>query len=229
MVGANRFRMMLVALAALVASLMVLAVTKQAGAANVLGQNLIRNGGAEAGKGSSSGFDVVPVPKWNEKGNFTVIKYTAGGGFPTPEDPGPPDRGNKFFAGGPRGLSSSASQVADVSANAREIDDVDTGVTFTLSGYLGGFGGQEDNAKLTARFRGADGSVLAESTIGPVTATDRNNQTALLLRTSEGTVPAGTRTIRILLEMTRAGGTSNDGYADNLSLVLTTPNATPLP
>ncbi len=61
--------------------------------------NLIVNGDAESGVGGNGG-EVASVPDWTTSGNFTVVSYDAGGGFPTPSDPGPPDRGANFFAGG---------------------------------------------------------------------------------------------------------------------------------
>lgn len=211
----------LLLVAALAASLLVGA--KSAVAADVFGQNLISNGDAEAGKGSSNGYKIVKVPGWKEKGNFNVVKYGASG-FPTSSDPGPQDRGQNFFAGGPKNASSSASQVIDVSAVASQID---TGqVTFDLSGYLGGFESQEDDATLTAIFEGENKSILGTSTIGPVTAAERSDQTGLSFRSSEGTVPIGSRQVKMVLEMTRTNGYYNDGYADNLSLVLTASGAT---
>jgi hypothetical protein len=48
----------------------------------------------------------------------------------------------------------------------------------------------------------------------------RNNKTGLFSASAKGSVPVGTRYIQAYLNMTRANGTYNDGYADNLSLVL---------
>jgi hypothetical protein len=42
----------------------------------------------------------------------------------------------------------------------------------------------------------------------------------MLFRSRAGRVPAGTRSIRVKLVMTRTAGSDNDGLADNLSLVL---------
>jgi len=54
-----------------------------------------------------------------------------------------------------------------------------------------------------------------------VLAADRNRATGLVLRSASAPVPPGTRRIAVTLTMTRTEGTSNDGYADNLSLTLT--------
>ena len=83
--------------------------------------NLIVNGNAEAGAGSSDG-SIVPVPGWTTKGNFTVVQYGASGGFPDASSAGPGDRGLNFFAGGPGSTSSSATQTIDLSSYETAID-----------------------------------------------------------------------------------------------------------
>ena len=98
---------------------------------------------------------------------------------------------------------------------------------FNLSGFLGGFDGQGDNAVFQAFFRDASNATLGTASIGPVTLGDRAGLTGLLERSTSGQVPLGTRTILVELNMIRFSGFYNDGYADNLSLVLT--NTTPPP
>jgi hypothetical protein len=187
----------------------------------VLGVNGIVNGDAEGGTGSSDG-SILPVPGWTVTGNFTAVQYDAvgfGGVFPTSADPGPVDRGMNFFAGGPSNASSTAIQVLDVSNIAGQIDG--GLITFLLSGYLGGFASQRDNAVLTASFLDASNVSIGTATIGPVTPSDRANLSGLLLRTTAGTIPGGTRGIEFGLQMTRLDGSYNDGYADNLSFIAT--------
>jgi hypothetical protein len=70
-------------------------------------------------------------------------------------------------------------------------------------------------------FRNASGTELIAATIGPVTSTDRGGVTGLLLRSTSGSLPVGARTAVVTLTLTRLEGTANDGYADDLSLVLT--------
>lgn len=180
--------------------------------------NLIVNGGAEAGTGSSTGNDVLAVPGWTTVGNFTVVQYGAPGGYPSATDPGPANRGANFFAGGPNNASSSASQTINESADAAAIDR--GGVSFDLAGYLGGYINQRDNAVLTVTFLSGSNATLGSASIGPVTVGDRSSATGLLLRTTSGLVPVGTRSIGVTLQMTRLDGDYNDGYADNLSLIL---------
>ena len=53
-----------------------------------------------------------------------------------------------------------------------------------------------------------------------MTNTDRNSVTSLIARSAAGAVPAGTRSASVRIEATRDEGSYNDGYIDNVSLVL---------
>ena len=181
------------------------------------GVNLLVNGNAEEGTASSTG-DPVPVPGWSVSSAFTVVPYGAPG-FPTVSQ-GPPDAMNQFFAGGNADLST-ATQEIDVTANAADIDAEK--VVCDVSGYLGGFDTQDDNATLVVSFQAGDGSELGNTQIGPVLAADRSSLTRLVQRLSSVPVPAGTRSIVVMLIMQRVSGTFNDGYADSLSVVLRAP------
>jgi hypothetical protein len=183
--------------------------------------NLISNGDAEAGNPSPDG-EAPPsggIPGWTlVQGETTVVEYgNTTGGFPLPTDPGPPDRGQQFFSGGTTVLSIS-NQSIDVSANAVRIDAGD--VAYELAGYLGGFRTQGDSASVAASFRDGTGQILGNASIGPVTPDDRADQTGLFLRATSGQLPSGTREIVLALEQRRVNSSFNDGYADNLSLVL---------
>ena len=189
----------------------------QAQASIPFNQNLIINGDAESGSGGN-GSTLLPIPGFTTTGNFTVTQYTAGGGFPSITDPGPVNRGSNFFSGGVGNASSSATQQIDIS-NASTL--VDTGnITFELSAYLGGFSSQRDNAILNVNFLDVSNDLLGNASIGPVTNSDRNNLTALMLSSTTGFIPMGTRFIDVSLTMSRLDGSYNDGYADNLSLAL---------
>jgi len=196
-------------------------------ASTLFGANLIVNGNAESSAGQPSNANPPPIPSWTTTGHFAVVLYDAAGGFPRATDPGPPDRSKNFFSGGSADPLSTATQTIDLTTGAASID---TGsVTYELSGYLGGYANQADNAVLTATFKGTGGATLGTATIGPVTAANRNNVTALLQRNASGKLPTGTRTVDVVLTMTRTSGSSNDGYADDLSLVLTAPVVPPTP
>jgi len=184
------------------------------------GKNLVVNGDAEAAPGTDGSSVAPDVPGWTRTGDFTAIAYDTGnsGSFPTPSDPGPPDRRRNFFGGGPRAALSGAVQTIDVSDAGPVLDG--GRVSYTLSAWLGGFRGQDDHVELTAQFLSASGVVLATAALPVVLDRDRGGRTALLLRSVSGSVPAGTRRIKVDMQMIRQAGTANDGYADDVSLIL---------
>ena len=79
-------------------------------------------------------------------------------------------------------------------------------------------------ARVAAIFKNGAGTEIGSANIGPVTASDRGNNTGLLFRTTSGNVPKFTRTIDVVLETDRATAPDSDGYADNLSLILFAPS-----
>lgn len=201
-----------------------LAFTADVKAVCTIGSNLILNGDAEADTvlgGSGSDHN---LSNWDpEAGTFTAVRYTAGGGFPTVSDPGPASRGNFFFAGGPQnGVTSSGTQIINVADCSADIDA--NRQPYDVSGFFGGFASQPDTATLTLTFRDGANASLGSTAIGTVTAGDRGNATGLISRAANGVIPAGTRTIEVVLSMPPTAG-YNDGYADNLSFVLNTPSA----
>ncbi|QMU78340.1 hypothetical protein GXW83_24160 [Streptacidiphilus sp. PB12-B1b] len=183
----------------------------------VLGSNLVTDGGAEQATGDPTGYTQVPIPGWTVTGSLTAVPYTAGGGFPTASSPGSPTRGSYFFAGGNGSGTATATQTEDVSALAARIDTGTIG--YNLSGWLGGYSTQGDAAQVTATFLNSAGAALGSSTIGPVTASDRGETTEFLQRAATGNLPVGTRSVQIVLSAVDSYG-YNDGYADDLSLVL---------
>jgi hypothetical protein len=197
--------------------------------------NLIVNGNAESGTGSSDSATTAPVPTpgWTTTTNITEHTYdpAGSGAFPDVNASAAIGGGNQFFAGGPfsgtGNTVETATQNVDVSTAAAETDA--GGVTATLAAHLGGFSTQSDSAAVTATFLGSAGEQLGTLTIGPVTAADRNNTTQLLPRSASGTVPPGTRTVQVVLTATKVDGTYNDAYADNISLALAGPATSPPP
>lgn len=184
---------------------------------SILGTNLIVNGNAETGPSASKDSVVVPPSGWKVNGSFTTIKYGASGVLAT-TDPGPDDRGASFFAGGPGSELASASQTINVSAGASDIDSGQ--IRFVLAGYLGGYEAQGDSATVAVTFKGADNQTLSTATIGPSTPADRKGVSGLVPYKTNGGVPRGTRSIDVTVTMKRVAGFYNDGYADDLSLVL---------
>ncbi len=190
----------------------------------LLNKNLIVNGDAEAGPGSATDETLVAIPGWTRQGDFNVVQYqTTNGGFQTKTSPGPSDRGNNYFFGGPNlGASgnnvTSASQTIDLSALTPLLSN--SQIKFTLSAWLGGYSSQNDNAKLTIQFLSASGQTLGSASLGPVLAADRSNTTGLIARSTTGTLPTGTARVTVTLTMTKLEAGDNDGSADNLSLML---------
>ncbi|MFI6082492.1 phosphoesterase [Streptomyces sp. NPDC051217] len=187
--------------------------------------NLLVNGDAEKGPGGTA-EPVGSVVGWGvRKGAPALVGYDVGGGYPTPADPGPGggSAGRRFFSGGNSPLTTLVQETALPAGGATGHRAVDAGrVRYVLSGWLGGYAGQEDGVRLSVEFRDRAGNPLALSVLGPVSAAERGNVTALLERSAEAAVPPGARSAHVQLSFTRSGaGTSNDGYADAISLRLT--------
>jgi hypothetical protein len=175
------------------------------------GGNLLQNGGAEAGPGATGDSQVVAPPGWTTSGSFTAARYGTQG-LPAAGS------GANLFAGGPGSTVSTAVQTVSVSADAVAIDSGQRRAT--LSASLGGWADQDDFATVEALFLDDGGSSLGSLAIGPVTEPDRNGQTVLLPRSSKKLVPAGTRSIRVVITAEREQGSYNDGYIDDVALVL---------
>ena len=94
-------------------------------------------------------------------------------------------------------------------------------LSYDLSGWLGGWTTQQDNALLYVSFLDAGSNEIGHADIGPIAPADRGNQTGLVLRQASGLLPTGTTSLMFSLSMERIGGGDNDGYADNLSFKLT--------
>jgi hypothetical protein len=184
-----------------------LATTIAGHAAVIYGSNLVVNGDAEAGTAGWTGYP-----------GYGMIQSVAyGSNWVLPSQPGPADRGSHLFAG--LGQYAAAYQTLDFgTATTRD-------TAFSLSGWLGGWADQGDNALFYVQFLGDDGSEIGSAAIGPVTPDDRDDQTGLWYRASDGLMPTGTRALSFWLSMERLVSNDNDGYADNLSFVLRPPAA----
>ncbi|MDT0378115.1 phosphoesterase [Streptomyces sp. DSM 42041] len=193
----------------------------------------MRNGDAEQGPGGTDA-PVDAVTGWKvTEGAPALIRYDFGEGHPGPKDPGPPRRGSRFFAGGTSPRTTLLQDVALPTDGATGRGAVDAGgVRFRAAAWLGGFGDQEDGARLSVEFRDGRGTPVALAVLGPLTATERDGRTGMFERTAEAAVPPGARSVRLVLALTQDGGAANDGYADALSLTLhggsaRVPSATP--
>ena len=186
-----------------------------AGAA-VPGGNLVVNPGAEAAAGAADSSTQLPLPGWTVESTFTAVKYGSSG-FLTLEDGSRLDGGVNFFAGGPGGEVSAASQTIDVSVAA---SDIDAGkLSMSLSALIGGYASQDDGATVSATpLNSSSFGIGPATTIGPVTMAERKSTTDLLRRSATFAVPSGTRKISVRITATRLAGSYNDGYVDNVNL-----------
>jgi len=184
------------------------------------GTNLIFNGDAEANSGANNYTTNRGIAWWFDIASTSLGVYGANAAFPSAASPGPPSRGANFFLGGT--TNGSILQRIDVSEIAADVDGV--GVDYTLSGWFGGAGAQDDWAALTARFLNSTGLPLGTNIVGRVTAAERGNVTGLFLRSTNGPLPGGTRYVEFTLTNRVVTG-MNDASADNLSFVLTPASA----
>lgn len=183
-------------------ALALLAFTLNAQADAAFGSNLIVNGDAEQGTAGWTGFDGYPL--------FQAVDY--GPNWVQPTQPGPADRGARMFAG--LGAQSAGFQTVALGALAGQP------LRYALSGWLGGWAAQGDNALLYVSFLDAQDNEIGHAALGPVLPADRADQTGLFLRTDAGLLPTATASLMFSLSMERLGGGDNDGYADNLSFVV---------
>jgi hypothetical protein len=192
--------------------------TAAAGAATCTAKpagNVVINGDAESGPLVSDASSSVTPQGWAVTGGFTAAAWDNPADLPHASDPGPTDRGKGLFAGGPDNETSSATQTDPLPTGA-------AGAAFTLSACLGGFASQDDGIVVTAQFLDASGApVGTRASVGPVTAADRQDATALLARSAKGTVPAGATSVKVTMTSTRTEGSYDDGYADDVALVVT--------
>ena len=178
-----------------------------------LGVNLLRNPGAEEGP-SGSGAPVRPMLAWTPTSDFTAANY---GSTVPAEQSTAIGGGRSFFYGGNNSAYSEATQVVDVSQFAALADA--GGLQAKLSGYLAGYDTQGDSATVTAAFQDATGAVLGSIQIGPQTGSMQK----FIFHQQNGAVPTFTRSVQVKMMSRRAAGSNNDGYFDNISLVLTAP------
>ncbi|MEZ0089110.1 alkaline phosphatase family protein [Streptacidiphilus sp. EB129] len=213
-------RLTLRALGGVVALLGALIVVTPANAATTSG-NLIVNGDAEAGYCTTDWTAATTMPGWTVlSGSPDVVCYSAGS-FAHPSTPAP---GKAFFAPGNQG-DGAMEQTVDVSSAASAIDG--GGISYNLSGWLGGWTTYAGYAQVSLKFQDASGKQVGTTANLPtVSASDRSNATSFLARSATGAVPAGTRSIQVEVQFLQSSGES--GYLDNLSLTLNTPVTAPV-
>lgn len=172
------------------------------------GENLIVNGDAEAG---TTGWTVL-------SGTSLFASEDYGSNWVLPTEPGPVNRGAKLFVGGSGVPLAGGWQSVSLQDQVAAISSGQAG--YQLSGWLGGWTNQGDNALLYVSFLDASNTEIGHAMLGPTTAAGRNNTTGLYLLDASGVLPTATRSVVFSLSMERLNGGDNDGYADNLSFSL---------
>lgn len=193
------------------------ALTLGLSAVPVSAQYILTNGDAESGSVSSDGMTTVPIPGWTVAGTITVVEYGNPGPFPAATDRPGGGTPEKLFVGGPGAGLSTATQVLHIPQEMWVDIDGNPGFWgFGIEAVLGGWESDEDNARLVVSFLDADLGNIETSTVGPVTAADRNNTTALEWVSRYWQVPVGARHVQIVLEMNNVNGGYNHAFADDI-------------
>jgi hypothetical protein len=193
--------------------------------------NLLQNAGAEDGSATADGNSVFTPPQWFtlDDSRVTAVLYGAPG-FLTAQQGAAYGGGHSFFAGGPPepGSTMSDSHVFQGVDFPNDVVAEFAGgrVQATLGGCLGGYADQDDFAQLEVTFLSPAPTVTV--LMGPK-ANERGARTELLPRSVTGIVPEGTTQAQVRLEFVRLSGvnTSYDGYADNVSLILSPAGSLP--
>ena len=161
--------------------------------------NVVANGSAEAGAGSSDG-SVVPVPGWTTAGSFTVVRYGAPG-FPSSQ----PGGGLNLFAGG-HDPSSGAAQTLDLARARATIDAsrVDARVSGLVLQPAGG------EARIVVTLLDANGRSLGGRKVGGVDAGSFSRVSSRL------PLPPGTRTMTVAMEAGAPSSGSDEALFDNV-------------
>lgn len=180
----------------------------------VCGKNLIKNPGAEAGRGQNAPGEVGNVPGWTSTaGQFGAAAYSGFGiGWFTASSKGPKNRGKNYFFGGTTPAATSAH--ASVGTQTIKLPATAAGRKATLSGWLGNY--SSNTAQVRAQFMNASGKVLSAIRIGPDTTIGGSD---MAFRTRNGAVPPGTTSVTIVITFTDHANDNLAG-ADNLSLIL---------
>jgi hypothetical protein len=96
-------------------------------------------------------------------------------------------------------------------------------VSFKLSAWIGGWSGQDDNARVQLWFFDNKNQTLGNNvTLGPVLAIDRSDVTLSVYREAIGAIPIRASALMINVTLTRnkpEGTEDNDGCIDNVSLL----------
>lgn len=125
------------------------------------------------------------------------------------------------------GATSTATQTIDLTPSAAAIDN--GSVDALLSVYIGGYATQRDNAEVTYAFFDAAGTELDSVVFGPVLPADRGSISGFVPFADTVRLPSSTRSAVVTIRTQRFVAPANDGYVDNVSLILDAPSPMAVP
>jgi hypothetical protein len=179
------------------------------------GKNLVKNPGAEAGRGQTAPGEVGAVPGWTSTaGQFGAAAYTFGSAWFSVASKGPTDKGKNYFFGGTTTTATHAN--ATIGTQTIKLPSGAAGHKATLSGWLGNYG--TNTTEVRAVFVDASGKTLSAIRIGPDTTIGGAD---MALRTRTGSVPPGAVSVQVIVTFTEHDADYNFAGADDVSLVLT--------
>jgi hypothetical protein len=211
----NRARGAVFALATVGAAMLVLAMSAAAAeACGICGKNLIKNPGAELGRGVNAVGAFGAVPGWTvAAGQFGAASYTFPNGWYSAKSRGPKNRGKNYFFGGT--TTAAVEAEASVGTQAIKLPAAAVGRKATLSGWIGNY--VQNRTQVRAQFMDASGAVLSTVRIGPAVTIAGSD---MGFRSRFGKVPAGTTQVMISVIFSGGGANYKLAGADSLSLVL---------
>ena len=210
----NRTGLLVLATAVVAMATLTVALAASAAACGVCGKNLIKNPGAELGRGVTAVGAFGAVPGWTlASGQFGAASYTFPNGWYSAKTKGPKVRGKNYFFGGT--TTEAVTAGASIGTQTIVLPAAAVGRKATLSGWIGNYG--QNRTQVRAQFMDAAGAVLSTVRIGPavtIAGTDMG------FRTRFGNVPAGTTQVMISILFSGGGSNYKLAGADSLSLVL---------
>jgi hypothetical protein len=178
------------------------------------GKNLVKNPGAEAGRGQTAAGEMGAVPGWtNAAGQFGAAAYTFGSAWFSLASKGPADKGKNYFFGGTTTAATHAN--ASIGTQTIKLPTGTAGHKATLSGWLGNYG--TNRTEVRAVFMDASGKMLSGIRIGPDTTIGGEN---MAIRSRTGSVPSGAVSVELIVTFTEHDADYNFAGADDVSLVL---------
>jgi hypothetical protein len=185
-----------------------------AGACGVCGKNLIKNPGAELGRGVNAVGAFGAVPGWTvAAGQFGAASYAFPNGWYSAKTKGPKVRGKNYFFGGT--TTEAVTAAARVGTPTITLPAAVVGRKATLSGWIGNY--SQNRTQVRAQFMDAAGTVLSTVRIGPAVTI---SGPVLGFRSRFGKVPAGTTQVMVSVIFSGGGANYKLAGADGLSLIL---------